>query len=269
MNITLIEDDVFHASLLRDHLKRHGFESLNHFVFISDAIHYDLKKTDVIILNHTVNGIAGIDYVRLLKSRSSHVQLIYLAPENVPVDILARAKFLGVDFFILKNAQFTNDLSKILMNESVSKKINLTTKKIGLKTYFSRQSKPSIYHLDDDPLFTHFIRYKLNKYETFELEIFTQIEDLLKRSERTPPSLLLLDYSIYDRTGLDVLSEFLKISPATKVVMFSAQTNLSIALNLFDAGIADYIVKNPSWETALIEIIEKHLNLNFAINELV
>ncbi len=268
MTITLIEDDFFRATLIRELLVKLGFQKVQHYRFISEAIRNELGPKHLIILNEYVNGISGIDYIRLLKSKATNTQLIYLAPGNPSVELLARAKYLGADFFIRKDTALMRNLTEALKKACHFNEAIPLSKKIAFKTYFVRQKKPLIYLLDDDPLFTQFIKFKLNKYSNFSLEIFTKTNDLMARARQAQPSLLLLDYTLVEQTtGLDILDQFLLLSSETKIVMFSAQTNVDVALSLFEAGIADYIFKSPTWENSLLEIIEKHINLKCATKE--
>ena len=78
--------------------------------------------------------------------------------------------------------------------------------------------------------------------------------------EKIKPQIALLDYNLDQTTSREIVNNFVDISPFAEIVMLSGQSDPEIAIELFEAGIADYIVKNKNWEETLRTVIRKHLN---------
>jgi DNA-binding response OmpR family regulator len=111
--------------------------------------------------------------------------------------------------------------------------------------------------VDDDELYSVFLRYKLSKSHDFDFVIYkdgpSAMADVYKA-----PELLILDYKLVKMTAEVVLNEFKKKSPETRVIILSSQEDIDVALNLFELGIDDYVVKDKHWEENLLFSIDKY-----------
>ena len=56
--------------------------------------------------------------------------------------------------------------------------------------------------------------------------------------------------------GSVVIERYRKISPETKIIMVSSQSNVEVAAKLIDSGIADYVVKGND----VVENLKKAIN---------
>lgn len=105
--------------------------------------------------------------------------------------------------------------------------------------------------IDDDPVQTEMIKDYLSERYIFELKTFDNGEDALPHIEKLKPEIIILDYHLSShnpsaKNGVEILKEIKVKSPATKVVMFSGQDNINIALDSMRNGAYDYIIKGET-----------------------
>lgn len=108
-----------------------------------------------------------------------------------------------------------------------------------------------IFIIDDDPVQTEMIKDYLNERYIFELKTFDNGEAALPHIETLKPEIVILDYHLSShnpaaKNGVEILKEIKMKSPVTKVVMFSGQDNINIALDSMRNGAYDYIIKGET-----------------------
>lgn len=124
-----------------------------------------------------------------------------------------------------------------------------------------------IFIVDDDPVQTEMIKDYLNERYIFELKTFENGEDAMPEIEKCKPEIIILDYHLSShnpaaKNGVEILKEIKQKSPSTKVVMFSGQDNINIALDSMRNGAYDYIIKGETafnkMETTINRLGEMH-----------
>jgi two-component system, OmpR family, response regulator len=105
--------------------------------------------------------------------------------------------------------------------------------------------------IDDDPVQTEMISDYLKERYIFELRTYANGEEALPHIKELKPEIVVLDYHLNAavptaKNGIEVLKEIKLVSPATKVIMFSAQDNINIALESMRNGAYDYIIKGET-----------------------
>lgn len=105
--------------------------------------------------------------------------------------------------------------------------------------------------IDDDPVQTEMIKDYLNERYIFELKVYETGEQALPDVETLKPEIVVLDYHLNSgnknaKNGVEVLKQIKKVSPDTKVIMFSGQDNINIALDSMRNGAYDYIIKGET-----------------------
>lgn len=105
--------------------------------------------------------------------------------------------------------------------------------------------------IDDDPVQTEMIKDYLNERYIFELKVYETGEHALPDVEKFKPEIVVLDYHLNSgnknaKNGVEVLKQIKKVSPETKVIMFSGQDNINIALDSMRNGAYDYIIKGET-----------------------
>ena len=105
--------------------------------------------------------------------------------------------------------------------------------------------------IDDDLVQTEMIKDYLVERYIFELKMFENGEDAMPHIEKLKPEIVVLDYHLSAnnadaKNGVEILKEIKQKSPETKVIMFSGQDNINIALDSMRNGAYDYIIKGET-----------------------
>jgi DNA-binding NtrC family response regulator len=116
-------------------------------------------------------------------------------------------------------------------------------------------SKGSILVVDDESEIREGLELLLNTegYETASAETG---EAGLTKLEEEPFDLVLLDVSLPDRNGLEVLREIRRRDPNLSVVLITAYGSIDMARAAFKSGAQDYITKPWSNDELLIQVAQ-------------
>lgn len=98
----------------------------------------------------------------------------------------------------------------------------------------------------------HYIQSKFGKF--VKISTFYDGESCIKEVDRNT-DLVILDYFLDGKNGLEVLKEIKDINPKTEVIMLSSNNDIDLVVETLRNGATDYVVKGPSsWNkvTALI-----------------
>jgi len=120
-------------------------------------------------------------------------------------------------------------------------------------------SKGKVFLLDDDELITTVLSRSLKK-EGYETHAETGPEDVMNKIKSWDPDVVLLDITLPDRNGLDILQDIVDSDMGTQVVMLTADDSAETAVRAMKLGAADYITKPFSADEVKIvinNIIEK------------
>ena len=119
-------------------------------------------------------------------------------------------------------------------------------------------SSYSIYVVDDDDWYRKLLVYTLELNPDFKVTAFEDGTSLLKAVKKERPEVLTLDYRLPDINGEDLLKQVLSISPHTKVIVISEQSEIETAVSLLKSGAFDYITKTKDIKERLHNVI-KHI----------
>lgn len=100
-----------------------------------------------------------------------------------------------------------------------------------------------IFVVEDDPMYAKMLRHKLSMDPEFEVTVFDDGASFLKNLVENP-SVVTLDHSLPDISGLEILKRIRKEFPNINVVVLSAQEDVSTAVEMLRAGAYDYIIKD-------------------------
>ena len=261
MKIFIIDDDELFTKNLSHKLKVPNVRETYVFSSLSEALGKLDLAPEIIILDHFLQGTLGMELIPILKRSLPDSKIIYISGQK-NVSVLANALRIGATQYIKKDENFI---------ENITKEVNTNNKKVTegqsnskglllkLKSLVTKQDKTKLFIVDDDELYSVFLRYKLSQSHIFDIVMYNDgaaiIEDVHKK-----PELLILDYKLLKMTAEVVLEEFKKKSPKTRVIILSAQEDIDIALNLFELGIDDYVVKDKYWQENLVYSIDKYIN---------
>ncbi len=117
----------------------------------------------------------------------------------------------------------------------------------------------NLFIVDDNRLMVtdlkHFLKNKFGV--SLLISTFTDGESCLK-SVSKDTHIVILDYFMEGKNGLETLKEIKAINPKTEVIMLSRNEDIALAIESFQAGAKDYVIKgNTSWNkiTKLVNTI--------------
>ena len=79
-------------------------------------------------------------------------------------------------------------------------------------------------------------------------------EDALEKAGKLKPDVLLLDISMPKISGLDIIEQVKKRSPATKIIMVSVHKMSAYILKAFKSGVSGYLIKENAAEELLLAL---------------
>ncbi|MHA7099584.1 sigma-54-dependent transcriptional regulator [Roseivirga pacifica] len=124
----------------------------------------------------------------------------------------------------------------------------------------------SIYVVEDDEWYRKLLVYTLELNPDFAVKAFADGESLLAAVKADPPQVITLDYRLPDTNGEELLKKIVTVSPNTKVIVISEQSEIETAVNLLKLGAYDYIAKTKDIKERLHNII-KHIREKSSLEE--
>lgn len=113
-----------------------------------------------------------------------------------------------------------------------------------------------IFIVEDDMFYGEMLQHHLSLNPDNEVHLFRTGADCLKNFYKTP-SLVSLDYSLPDMSGMDVMRAMKKENSEVPIVIVSGQEDISTAVRLLREGAYDYFVKDDDVKDRLWNIIKK------------
>ncbi len=111
--------------------------------------------------------------------------------------------------------------------------------------------------IEDDLTFSRILEGFLAK-QGFKVNVSHKGQDGLHSFSAQPVDLVLLDYRLPDMTGMEVLSELKKASPATQVIIMTSFSDIRTAVKAMQIGAFEYITK-PVNPDELLMIVQQAL----------
>ena len=203
--ILVIEDDADVANLLRIMLKEAGYvvdialtgqDALNRLQVQS----YDLVSVDLMLPD-----IGGLDVIRKLRQDSETL--------NLPI-VVVSAKVEQGRLEISGDVSNIDWLAKPIDQQRL---LNIVHHQLSLKS--ERHSR--VLHVEDDADLHEVIRAMAG--EMFDFEVARTLEEARIKLKQKPFDVILLDVSLPDGVGWELLPEIRASMPATKVVILSGE----------------------------------------------
>ena len=113
-----------------------------------------------------------------------------------------------------------------------------------------------VFIVEDNEMYSMMLDYKLKKLINYESKKYINGEDCVKELHLNP-DLILLDYLLPNKNGLDILHEIKKVHKNIPVVILSSQQDVNVAIALFKEGIYDYLTKDEDTFLKLEKIMRK------------
>lgn len=103
----------------------------------------------------------------------------------------------------------------------------------------------NIFLVEDDPIYSEFIRRTLAQNPEYKINTFLSAEDALKEINGTLPEALIIDYKLPGMTGIDLYEKIKsRVTDANKVIMLSALDDGNMVLSFIQRGVRDYVIKD-------------------------
>lgn len=113
-----------------------------------------------------------------------------------------------------------------------------------------------IFVVEDDPIFNKLILSFLLSQNIGIVKSFLSGEHCLEKIGEEP-DIILLDYTLPEKNGLDMMREVKKRSPKTGCIFLSGQSDVKVSADAIKEGAFDYIVKDENAkDNALCKILE-------------
>jgi DNA-binding NtrC family response regulator len=108
----------------------------------------------------------------------------------------------------------------------------------------------NLFIVDDNNLIVAGLKnYLQTRFGTaITISTFSDGESCLEKVDATT-NIVILDYFLDGKNGLDVLKSIKAISPKTEVIMLSGNEDVALAIETFREGAKDFVIKgNGSWK---------------------
>ena len=119
-----------------------------------------------------------------------------------------------------------------------------------------KTQETNLFIVDDDVLMlTALKHYLYNRFGNgLRISTFTDGESCLKKVDEET-DIVILDYHMEGKNGLDVLKSIKSTNPKTEVIMLSSNEDKGVVLETFKVGAKDYIIKGQGAWRQLTSIV--------------
>ncbi len=111
-----------------------------------------------------------------------------------------------------------------------------------------------IFFLEDNRTQILVLKLAFSGFENVEVSYFSKGKELIEALEVTP-DIAIVDLMLPDIDGLELIKTVREKSPATKIVVISAQEDVNIIAAVQKEGVFNYIVKSESSLSYLRQVI--------------
>lgn len=119
-----------------------------------------------------------------------------------------------------------------------------------------RTSRLTIFLVEDNEMDSLFMDHKLREtLMNYDLVTFRTGEECL-RHLHLEPDLVILDYMLAGKNGLEILKQVKNINDNIPVVLISNQREVEVVVEAFHQGATDYIIKGSNAHLKLRDLVE-------------
>src|SRR6185295_14869406 len=119
-----------------------------------------------------------------------------------------------------------------------------------------------IFMLEDNSAYATQIKYILEKENNYDITVFETATEFFKHL-RENPDIVIIDYFLPDRNGIDVLKEIQNYNRDIACIILSGQDEVEVVVDCYKNGAKDYIIKDNNAHIELKKSIQNWtLNAN-------
>lgn len=120
----------------------------------------------------------------------------------------------------------------------------------------------NLFIVDDNRLMVADLKnYLQNRFGgSIQISTFSDGESCLEKVDNKT-HIVILDYFLEGKNGLETLKSIKEINPKTEVIMLSGNEDIALAIETFRAGAKDYVLKGEGSRKKIIRLV------NFIITE--
>lgn len=212
---------------------------------------------------HSIKGGAGMLGLEVLQSHMHKVENQWLLlkgkaqpskqeSEYFLAAIDAGRKILNgdkidFDYSGPRNVENTAASQKTTAVAEASAKAEKTSKKS-----LANKAKPIIYVVDDESNILTFVKEVLED-ESFEVSCFLTADELLATIKKKSPDVVITDYKMPEKSGLEVLREVKQLQPDIPVIMLTGYITKDILIESLRDGAFYRAIEKPFKEVNLIQ----------------
>jgi two-component system response regulator AtoC len=111
-----------------------------------------------------------------------------------------------------------------------------------------------VFVVEDDVVYAEVLKHQLALNPEYEIETFSNGEELLNNLYKKP-SLITLDYTLPDFSGMQLFKKIKEFDRDLPVVVISGQEDILTAVDLLKEGAYDYIVKDQDTKDRLWNVL--------------
>lgn len=116
--------------------------------------------------------------------------------------------------------------------------------------------KLTIFLVEDNDLDSMFLDYKLREtLVNYNLVTFSTGEECIQ-SLHLEPDLIILDYLLGGKNGLEILEQIKRLNENIPVVLISQQRDVEVVVEAFHKGASDYIIKGSNAHLKVRDLVE-------------
>lgn len=128
----------------------------------------------------------------------------------------------------------------------------------------------NLFIVDDDKFTVTALKHYLQNRFKFGVKVstFYDGESCLKKVDKKT-DIVILDYFMEGKNGLETLKAIKMINPKTEVVMLSSNEDMSLAVETFRVGATDYVIKGKGSSEKIIGLVNYIITkpLRFIVRE--
>jgi len=110
---------------------------------------------------------------------------------------------------------------------------------------------------DNKSMVTALKQYLNNRFGvSLKISTFYDGESCIAKIDKET-HIVILDYFLTGKNGIEILKSIKKINPRTEVIMLSSNNDIGLAIESFRIGARDYVIKGPSSWKKVNKLINK------------